>query len=369
MNQTSNGDIEENNKKSFQWQLWESCNNGCPFCYLGKNNRSVDKAYQLQSLERLKNTLRTLDFSIYGNVSLIGGEFFQGQLADAEVRASFLELIRMLSDLYVGRTIESIWITSTLTIGDQADLYKTLDIFENAGAGLKEGGSRRGIWLCTSWDARGRFRTKKQKDNWESHMKRLSEEYPNLKKNTSIILMQDLCEDYLNNNFRPRDFMQKFKTTLSYKQPGLFIYGEKDFGELLGFDRRSDDSCVDEFVKRRKQYYENLAGFSFYPKRETFRRFLVKYAREDSESFDLIMNNELRADAVHVNSEDGTDGNIQRDKKSNVFSRAFVESVINDHCRVQEKTKMHVINYEVYIDSKECMLCDIKQIRESFLKV
>ena len=149
----------------------------------------------------------------------------------------------------------------------------------------------------------------------------------------------------------------------------MFVYGEKDFGELVGFDGKSEDSCVDEFVERRKQYYERLAGFRYYPKRETFRKFLVKYAREDSETFDTIMNNALRADAVHVNSEVESDGNIQRDKKSNIVSKAAVESIINDHCRIRDKTKRHVINYEAYIDSHECMLCDIMQIRDSFIKV
>ncbi len=364
-----NCDGEKCGRKSFQWQLWESCNNMCPFCYLGKAIRSNDPTYQFESLENLKRALTTLDYSIFGNISLIGGEFFQGQLGDAKVRNSFFELIEMLCKLYLQKKIDSIWITSTLTTGDQADLYKTIDIFEQAGVEPKDDNPCSGIWICTSWDSRGRFRTDKQKKNWEFHMTRLSDEHPSIKKNTSIILMQDFCESYLNNSFRPKEFMEQFKTTLSFKQPGLFIYGEKGFDELVRSGTASEDTFVDEFVTRRKHYFEDLTGFRFYPKRETFRKFLVKYAREDLETFDFIMNNALRADVVHQNLTGEAEDYVERNKGSNIFSSSAVECVINNNCRIQDRMKKHVINYAAYYDSNECMLCDLLQIRDSLIGV
>ena len=157
-------------RKSFQWELWQCCNNFCTFCVLGKSSKYTAKERQLKSQADLKHALKNLDFEKYNNVSLIGGEFFQGQLDDPKVHDSFFEIIEMLAGLYKNKKIGTIWCTATLTIGDQADLYAMLDIFDSAGLRPHPDYYSSGLWICTSWDKQGRFHTQENLENWQYHI-------------------------------------------------------------------------------------------------------------------------------------------------------------------------------------------------------
>ena len=152
-------------KKSFQWELWQECNTACAFCVLGCGYKKTSKERKLKSLIDLKDAIKGIDFDVYNNISLMGGEFFQGQLNDPEIKEKFLEIIRMCRDLYLDKKIGSIWITATLNLGDQSDLYEVLQVFEDGGFRPNPNFVKCGLWICTSWDKEGRFRTKERKDN------------------------------------------------------------------------------------------------------------------------------------------------------------------------------------------------------------
>ena len=109
----------------------------------------------------------------------------------------------------------------TLTNKDQKDLCELLDLAESMGVLPKEEYSSSGIWICTSWDASGRFHTKDLEKNWETNMLTLKQRYPWIKFNTTIILQKSFIELYLNNSFKPKDFMKKFNTSIFYMQPCL----------------------------------------------------------------------------------------------------------------------------------------------------
>ena len=164
-------------RKSFQWELWQYCNSLCDFCYLGEENRIHNKARQLQSLVDLNLAIDQMDFNKYNNISLIGGEFFQGQLDDAEKRDLFFSVIRKIFQLYVDKKIGSMWLTCTLTKGNQEHLYQLLDLAEEMKVRPAEGYGASGIWLCTSWDPKGRFHTEEFKKNWEFHVKNIQGKY------------------------------------------------------------------------------------------------------------------------------------------------------------------------------------------------
>ena len=354
-------------RKSFQWELWQCCNNLCPFCYLGTDNRHTDKERQLKSLSDLKLALKNLDFKIYNNVSLIGGEFFQGQLADPEVKESFFDLIHILAHLYNTKKIGSIWITATLTLGDQADLYKMLDTFEEEGVKPHPDYGASGLWICTSWDAQGRFLTEDRKKSWEYHMQNISSYYPWVKKNTTIIISQKLCEMYLNSEYDPKVFTGKFNTCLFYKQTGIY--------QPNGYESQSDveigktDEDINKYLTNSKRSIEDLLGFRFYPDRRTFRKFLLKYAKEDSDTFDRLFNIQYRADELHRNfNEEESASSFVRDKHSNVESSALAESILNPNCLVKDKEHRHIITYATYSDCNDCMICDRDQILESVRK-
>ena len=354
-------------KRSFQWELWQCCNNLCKFCYLGRENRHTDKERQLKSLHDLMKNLDNLDFDVYNNVSLIGGEFFQGQLNDPEVNDAFYKMIEKLAELYMDKKIGSIWVTATLTLGDQADLYKMLEIFDRAGVRPKEEYGASGVWICTSWDGKGRFHTEEHRKNWEFHMKNIEATYPWVKKNTTIILTQPLCEMYLAGEYSPHEFMSEFGTLLFYKQPGFYDISDSvernGVSELLDAHKQGK---IDEFLANTKAAINESVGFQFYPSRSTFRKLLIKYAKEDADTFERLFNIKFRADELHRNFNDEyEDSGIVRDKNSNFESDASSESIINKHCRIKQDNYKHIISYSTYNDCSECMICDRNQIWES----
>lgn len=352
-------------RRSYQWELWECCNNLCDFCYLGKDNRHTDKKRQLKSLEDLINNLENLDYTVFNNISLIGGEFFQGQIADKDVNHLFFKMIDKLSELYVDKKIGSIWITATLTIGDQADLYKTLEIFERRGVlPLPEYGAS-GVWICTSWDPVGRFRTNERLKNWEFHMKNIEKQFPWVKRNTTIILQQKLCEMYINDEFVPKDFMKEFDTSLFYKQPGFYETDLEDEHGSINIDITDKFDDADKFLTEIKQTLNTKMGYQFFPDRKTFRQFLVKYAKQDPETYERLFNIMFRADDLHRNFNDDYEEKCYVRHKDSNLEVTDGGNVFNEHCRIEPRENKHILEYATYNDCNECMICDREQIWKS----
>ena len=338
-------------KKSFQWELWAMCNNYCKFCYLGKENRETHRERQLKSLNDCYDAICNLDFDTYNNISLIGGDFWQGQMDDPDVHDMFIKIIKKCRDYYVGGKIGSVWLTCTLTIGDQHHLYEVLDIFDRAEAYPKPEYGASGLWLCTSWDAEGRFHTPQHLANWDYHMKNIHERYPWVKFNTTIILMQAFIDLYNEGKWKPKEFMEEYHTCLFYKQCGI---GNMNMEELSK-QANGDLIVMNRLAKQRVQ--ENF-GFDFFPTRSSFLRFLKKYATEDADTYDRLFNIEYRADELHRNFND-TDEAVTNHRFKDVAceSDAKQDSLLN--------TCGHILNYAPYIDSDRCCICDRNNIWES----
>lgn len=353
-------------RRTFQWELWQCCNNLCKFCYIGRDNRHTDKERQLKSLSDLKKSLERLDYEKYNNVALIGGEFFQGQLKDEEVRRAFFDTIDMIADLYVDQKIGSIWISATLTIGEQEDLYEMIDVFDKAGVKPHPDYGASGLWICTSWDPEGRFHTKQNEDNWKFHMKNMTKNFPWVKKNTTIILTQKFCEMYLAEEYSAHKFMEEYGTKLFYKPPGLLQDCYDGVDGLPSFVECAQTGRTSEYLTAVKNDLQKRLGFKFFPERKTFRKFLVKYAKEDPESYNTLMNIEYRADELHRNfNEDDQCDDHTRFKGTNVESDRDNESIINPECRLEPYEKKHITYYASYADCNDCMICDRNQIWES----
>ena len=338
-------------RKSYQWELWPMCNNLCKFCYLGHENRETHKERQMKSLNDCYKEICNLDFNVYNNISLIGGEFFQGQMDDPEVHDMFFKIIKKCITYYLEGKIGSIWITCTLTIGDQKHLYEMLDMFDAADVRpLPEYGAS-GLWLCTSWDAEGRFHTPAHEKNWDFHMKNIHKKYPWVKFNTTIILMQALIDLYNNDKWSPKKFMEEYHTFLFYKQCGL---GETN---IMSYINQTNGDLV--LANRlAKQDAQKRYGFDFFPTRASFIKFLRKYAIQDLDTYDRLFNIQYRADELHRNFNDDDEPRANhRFKDVACESDSKQDSLLN--------TCGHILNYAPYIDSDMCCICDRNVIRES----
>lgn len=339
--------LNNHGRRSFQWEVWAMCNNYCTYCYLGNENRHTDKERQMKSLNDLHKAIDNLDFRIYNNISLIGGDFFQGQLEDPEVHDSFMAMIEKCAKAYHDRKIGGMWITCTMTIGDQKDLYEMIEIFKKYECFPNPNYGSSGIWLCTSWDTKGRFHTPAKLANWEYHMQHIHEVYPWIKFNTTIILMGPFCQDVIDGKWDAREFVEKFHTTVFYKQVGMGKIGEvADYSD-----------CANDIEKQRKakKVVNEEIGFDFCPTRSQMLKTLRIYAEKWPEQYDRLFNIQYRADELHRNFNDSmNDFKTKRNKNSANETDVAIENMLN--------TCGHMLNYAPYSDSDKCCICDKKMI-------
>lgn len=347
-------------RKSFQWELWQYCNSLCDFCYLGEENRIHNKARQMRSLVDLNLAIDHMDFNKYNNISLIGGEFFQGQLADKEIHNKFFETIKRIFQLYLDKKIGSMWITCTLTLGDQKDLYELLDLAESMEIFPKEEYGASGIWLCTSWDAAGRFHSSKMRENWEYHMKNIKRKYPWIKFNTTIILQQAFIDMYLEDKFRAKNFMKEFNTTLFFKQCGIPPFEPKDLNLPKNINIHTTDPVehakVMDIVKTMAKKMVN-EKFTFFPTRKSFLKFLVKFRKEDPECYDRLFNIIYRSDELHRNF-------IRNEH--DISNHRYKTETGPEETGKETLPCGHTETYAAYIDSNHCCICDRNMVAEEF---
>lgn len=345
-------------RKSFQWELWQYCNSLCDFCYLGEENRIHNKARQLQSLVDLNLAIDQMDFNKYNNISLIGGEFFQGQLEDREIHDKFFETIKRIFELYLDKKIGSMWFTCTLTIGKQRDLYELLDLAEKMGVLPKEEYGASGLWLCTSWDAAGRFHSSKMKETWSFHMKNIKKKYPWIKLNTTIILQQAFIDMYLEGKFNAKKFMQEYKTTLFFKQCGIPPFEPEDLDLPASIDIHTNDpfehAKVMDLVKTRAKERVNKK-FAFFPTRKSFLKFLIKFYKDDPECYDRLFNIIYRSDELHRNF-------IKNEH--DIANQRYKTDIGPEETGKETLPCGHTETYAAYIDSNHCCICDRNAVAE-----
>ena len=300
-------------KKQIQFELWEECNSKCKFCYLGRNNNITSIERKLYGIQNAIDIIHDLDFNEYDTIGLIGGEFFQGQLSNELVKNKFFELIRIIHDLYKKKLVKNIWIYATLTIGNQKDLYDTLDILKNDN-----------VWILTSYDTLGRFHTKKMYETWDYHVKNLKNKY-NINLNITSIITGDLIDKYLTNQFSFKELIDKYHCSVFPKLSSL------------PYDLYST-----------KIEMNNAIG-NFFPTRKKFIEFITKLKKDDPSSYDKMFNINYRADTLYVNYKNEIIKEIRHKNNWMETDERGLDAVLK--CG-------HSEFYNCYIDSDKCALCD-----------
>ena len=312
-------------KKQLQFQLWQECNSRCQFCYLGKQNRSTPKEIKIASargaLQKISDMKTWEEYSV---VSYLGGQFFQGQLDDPEVKEAFMDLMKKTSQLCNARVIDQIWLYATMTIGDQRDLFQTLDLFEDK--------SR--VWLLTSFDTRGRFHTKKMEETWSETMLKLHQCYPEMKFNITTILSQDCIQKYLSGQLSFKEMMEKYHASFFFKQCGTCGCSKAQSAKSLPW---------------------------FFPTRSRFIEFLRKFKLQQSDQmWTKLFNIYYRADTLYRNFN-------QRDHQMalNIRHKDSVRQVQTQNQLQMRANKCgHLLTYAAYSDCDGCVICDKEMINQ-----
>lgn len=313
--------------KQLQVELWQECNSKCKFCYLGKENNYTPDVLKISACEKTLKLISDLsNYPEYDTLAYLGGEFFQGQMKNPQVKEAFMNLMKKTAELLNQGYVNHVWIYATLTIGNQEDLYEVLKLFE---------GHKGELWILTSYDTIGRFHTPKMEENWSYHMKNIHNMYPDILFNITTILSEDCIDKYLNDEISFQKMIEEYHTTFFFKQCG------------------TANMSVEEMNKHLPH---------FIPPRDKFLKFLTKFKQqESSEMWDKLFNIKYRADMLYRNA----NNEEQQMQAQQRFKDGKAEVDLSYHGPEADLAPCgHMATYQAYSDCNGCVICDKNLIEE-----
>lgn len=314
-------------RRQYQFELWQECNSKCKFCYLGENNGYTPDSKKIENIDQTLKIISNKElYKEINCLAYIGGEFFQGQMKNPNVKNKFLELMSKNNELINEKLIDETWICATLNIGDQQDLFDTLKLFDDTSK----------VWILTSYDTIGRFHSQKMFKTWENSISKIKALYPNININITSILTGDFIDKYLKDELDLMRIVDKFGCSLFLKP-----------------------TCP---IEHKNGVYSKIETNkivpNFFPTREKFLQFLCKFKSKEPEyMYNKLFNMELRSDYLFKYLDKGlTKLHRVKDKSQEITEIGTIENNILP-CG-------HSNQYNIYINSDEhCAICDKEQIK------
>lgn len=246
--------------KFIQYQLWQDCRNGCKFCS-ERCQMSVDKKW---ALEFTLNKLDDPEVFDYEEVGIIGGEIFDNQIENEEVRALFYKLMDKLAGMHFNK----IYVATSLIYDMKPYLLPFLDYLRKINIMDK-------VLLCTSYDLKYRFNVPGKQELWENNMLTLLKDYPDLKTHVETIMTQHFIDAVLNDTFSIKEFCEKYRTRVDYIEPSSGMY----------YNTKAD--C-------------EKACPGFFPKKKSFIEFLKKAGLKNKEiDLSCLISYQIRASRIY----------------------------------------------------------------------
>lgn len=231
-----------------QFEIWSECNNTCPFCYNRKQMKFISNEEKIERIQKIINFISDKEkMKKHDGIAIIGGELFQGQLSDINVKSKWLELMHIINQQLESKSINNFWVASALLRNDLTDCFDTIDCFTN----------KADVMLCTSYDTVGRFINEEQKQLWFDNLKRIREKYPEIRLHSQIVCTQSFIEDVLNETFKIQDVIEKYNMRIDFSDPwvGYYYKTKQEFEEKNPnfFPKRKD------FLKLLRYLHENTS--------------------------------------------------------------------------------------------------------------
>lgn len=256
-------------KENFiQFELWKDCKNGCPFC----QNRGLGDVDKLQSLQFIKSKLNSSELDDYKDVGFIGGEFFDGQLDDIDVKLLFYECVDIIADKILKGALQKFYVTATLTNICMNDIIEFIEH-------IKEKNIIENVLLCTSYDTKYRFNKKTEKI-WHNTMQYLQDRYPELNKHIEIIVTEDFAKKMINDEIDLVEISKKYNAYIDFIEPHSGFY----FKDKYEFDKHVPD---------------------FMLKRKTFLTFLNYMYQKFPNDINTMFNKNLKSNDFYIHYKDG----------------------------------------------------------------
>ena len=252
-----------------QFEVWSECNNSCGFCYLRKQMKVFSNEQKIERIQTIIDYVSNDEnMKEHDGVGIIGGELFQGQMADPKVKAKWIELMKIINKREEREEINNFWVASALLREDLTDCFDTIDCFTDKSK----------VLLCTSYDTVGRFINEEQKQLWFKNIGIIREKYPDIKLHSQIVCTQHFIEDVLNETFKIEEIRQKYKMRIDLSDPWVGYY-----------------------YKTKQEFEEKNPNF--FPKRKDFIKFIRYLHNNTTMNLEWLFSGEWFAETLFTEVE------------------------------------------------------------------
>lgn len=306
-------------------ELWPDCTINCPFCF--NKDRKLHPTSDDKKIDCIQRVIEYLerDFFKYKTIQIMGGEFFNGELDNPEVFDKFIEMCKFLNELTVNHN-KQICIYSALK--RSLGLYEALDV-------LTANTEQNMIKFNSSFNY-GITHTEVNTSDFIHEVLKIRERYPMIK-----IHIQSLLSDQIIN--------LPFNEVMEIYHPFLKNNIEIDFHPvtIIGINTWTERSGKKfREILKANPVTRNIAIKS----RDKALEFCTNlYYNFGPDCFQNFRVNTTRAETKWLVVEDIWENNI---------------AVSDLHC---DNTKCghtyHMAN--AYLDSDECLSCDINRLMEA----
>lgn len=192
-------------KKIYEFLVWDNCNNNCKFCW----QREAPRIFSHNKREFILNeVLAFIDSDVFefgSHILICGGEIFDKPI-DFEILDKFF--CRILGYMIEGK-VDLLYINTNLIYKDLTGVNTLLNRIKLLGLFDR-------LKFTTSYDIAGRFKNESDRELMLSNLKILTGVYKQLKTVTNIILTKQACESVLSGEFRPDEFMNKYRCWINF---------------------------------------------------------------------------------------------------------------------------------------------------------
>lgn len=187
-------------KKVYEFLVWDNCKNNCSFCFQREKPRIFNKEQRKKILNEVITFLNSDRYVKNSHILICGGEIFD-KPSDFNILDTFFKKIITLME---NNIIDLLYINTNLIYKDLNGVYNLLNLIKNKNLFDR-------LKFTTSYDLKGRFKSKEDELLMLTNLKTIKNIYPECNIVTNIILTKQVCENILNNTFVLSNFIKEYQ--------------------------------------------------------------------------------------------------------------------------------------------------------------
>lgn len=253
-------------RRFIQYNMWKNCRNHCEFCF-NRGYKTSDDDDKIRILNFVLDKLSDKETDSYNEIGFIGGEFFDNQLDNKNVKSKFYKMFDICKLRVEKGLLDKIYVATSLIF----DINKQLIPFIKYISGL---GILDKTLFCTSFDLKYRFNNDGDLKTWQNNMIEIQKYIGDQKVHTEIIFTQFLIDSINSGKFDLCDFSKKYNTSIDFIEP-----------------------TFTEYFSSREEMIQALPDF--FPKRNDFIKFVKEYSDKGIIDINSFLSIKLRSDTSY----------------------------------------------------------------------